>query len=374
VRPPGVYRAVAEPPTRGAWVAACVSAEAVALARARGYLGRGSCAGGVQPVLKPVIAVAGDVVELGPDSVAVNGQRLPDSASADVDSVGRALPYPISRRYLVAPGELWLVSTRVPNSWDSRYLGQVQCHRSAWWRGPSGRSSDAPSVRRCLFRGAPMTALASDHLDLSARLSSRHRRRHTPLPRGAGRRRWGGVAIRESPPRGRAFLSGVDPRWQRSTVKASYSRNGRNASWAAHGTYLAREGAQREGGKGRGFAAEQEGIDLTATVRGWQRAGDVRLWKFIVSPEHAERLDLNAHTRGLVSQMERDLGTRLEWVAIAHYNTDNPHVRLLVPGRDAQAEALQLHPARYARSAPAERAVRRPRAGVSGVEREPPGG
>jgi type IV secretory pathway protease TraF len=41
-----------------------VSAEAAALARARGYLGRGSCAGGVQPVLKPVIAVAGDVVEL----------------------------------------------------------------------------------------------------------------------------------------------------------------------------------------------------------------------------------------------------------------------------------------------------------------------
>jgi conjugative transfer signal peptidase TraF len=90
--PPGVYRAVAEPPARGAWVAACVSLEAAALARARGYLGRGSCAGGVQPVLKPVIAVAGDVVELGPDGVAVNGQRLPDSASADVDSVGRALP------------------------------------------------------------------------------------------------------------------------------------------------------------------------------------------------------------------------------------------------------------------------------------------
>jgi type IV secretory pathway protease TraF len=36
-----------------------------------------------------------------------------------------ALPHPISRRYLVPPGELWLVSTRVPNSWDSRYLGPI---------------------------------------------------------------------------------------------------------------------------------------------------------------------------------------------------------------------------------------------------------
>jgi len=127
-------------------------------------------------------------------------------------------------------------------------------------------------------------------------------------------------------------------------VKASYSRNGRSASWAAHGTYLAREGAQREGGKGRGFAAGQEGIDLSATLRSWQRAGDARLWKFIVSPEHAERLDLTAHTRALVSEMERDLGTHLEWVAIAHYNTDNPHVHLLVRGRDARGQALQIHP------------------------------
>ena len=127
-------------------------------------------------------------------------------------------------------------------------------------------------------------------------------------------------------------------------MKASYSRNGRSASWAAHGTYLAREGAQREGGKGRGFSAEQDGIDLPSTLRGWQRAGDERLWKFIVSPEHAERLDLKAHTRALVSHMERDLGTRLEWVAIDHYNTDNSHVHLLVRGRDARGQGLQIHP------------------------------
>ena len=189
-----------------------------------------------------------------------------------------------------------------------------------------------------------MMALASDHLELAARLGSRHRRRRPPLPRRARRNRWRAGRLGGGRGRGRAFLTGVDARWQRSTVKASYSRNGRSASWAAHGTYLAREGAQREGGKGRGFSAEREGIDLTATLRGWQRAGDARLWKFIVSPEHAERLDLKAHTRALVSHMERDLGTRLEWVAIDHYNTDNPHVHLLVRGRDARGQALQIHP------------------------------
>src|SRR5262249_51621646 len=90
--------------------------------------------------------------------------------------------------------------------------------------------------------------------------------------------------------------------------------------------------------------AEQEGINLSQTLRGWQRSGDARLWKFIVSPEHADRLDLKAHTRALVSHMERDLGTRLEWVAIDHHNTDNAHVHLLVRGRDARGQALQIHP------------------------------
>jgi hypothetical protein len=58
--------AVAGLPTRGSRVAACVSPHSTALARARGYLGPGLCASGVQSVLEPVVGVAGDVVELGP--------------------------------------------------------------------------------------------------------------------------------------------------------------------------------------------------------------------------------------------------------------------------------------------------------------------
>src|SRR5439155_1981744 len=123
-------------------------------------------------------------------------------------------------------------------------------------------------------------AIPSDHLELSARLASHHRRRRPPGRGRARRGRWGARQRGSRLGRGRAFLGAVDARWQRSTVKTSYSRNGRSASWAAHGTYLAREGAQRGGGKGRGFSAEQEGIDIPATLRSWQRAGDERLWKF----------------------------------------------------------------------------------------------
>ncbi len=121
--PRGLYRTVAGEPTRGAWVVACVNPQRAALARARGYLGPGPCLGGVQPVLKRVIAIAGDVVEIGPEAVTVNGQRLPDSSTAASDSLGRDLQHVAWGRHVVGLDELWLVSTRVPNGWDSRYLG-----------------------------------------------------------------------------------------------------------------------------------------------------------------------------------------------------------------------------------------------------------
>jgi len=140
--PRGLYHAVAGTPTRGAWVAACVSPEAAALGRARGYLGAGPCIGGVQPVIKPVVALAGDVVELGPEAVIVNSQRLPRSSSAELDSLGLSLSHAVWGRHLVGADEFWLVSTRVPNSWDSRYLGpfsRSQVRAVAWpvwtWSG-----------------------------------------------------------------------------------------------------------------------------------------------------------------------------------------------------------------------------------------------
>jgi conjugative transfer signal peptidase TraF len=76
-------------------------------------------------VLKPVVAVAGDVVQIGPEAVTVNGQRLASSSTAASDSLGRELPHVAWGRHVVGADELWLVSVRVRNSWDSRYLGPI---------------------------------------------------------------------------------------------------------------------------------------------------------------------------------------------------------------------------------------------------------
>ena len=182
-----------------------------------------------------------------------------------------------------------------------------------------------------------------EQLALEVELRGPRRRRRDPLPR----RRGAGPPGRRGRGRvrgGEALLLGSVARRQRSTVKVSYAERGRGARWRAHGAYLAREGAQRPGEKGRGFNADRDDLDLAQTLKGWEAAGDARLFKLVVSPEQAARLDLRAHARALVAGMERDLGTRLEWVAIDHYNTDHPHLHILVRGRDDHGRPLTLDP------------------------------
>jgi len=128
---------------------------------------------------------------------------------------------------------------------------------------------------------------------------------------------------------------------RRSVVKASFRRNLHKASWARHARYLARDRAQREDGKGLGFDATRADIDMVAVVRDWERSDEL-MWSFIISPEDGSRIDLHEHARGLVAGMARDLGTRLEWVAIDHHNTDDAHVHLLVRGVRDDGRTLKI--------------------------------
>jgi type IV secretory pathway VirD2 relaxase len=93
-----------------------------------------------------------------------------------------------------------------------------------------------------------------------------------------------------------------------------------------------REGVTRDRADARMFNARSDDADTRAFA---ERCEDDRHhFRFTVSPEDAtEMKDLRAFTRELVSDAERDLGTRLDWVAVDHWNTDNPHVHVLVSGR-----------------------------------------
>lgn len=132
-------------------------------------------------------------------------------------------------------------------------------------------------------------------------------------------------------------------RARRVVVKARYVKfagKGAKAA-AAHLRYLQRDGTTREGERGPLYNAEQDVADGKAFLE--RGKGDRRQFRFIVAPEDgAEYRDLRSVTRRLMQQMEQDLGTRLEWVAVDHFNTGHPHTHIVLRGIDDRGKNLVI--------------------------------
>src|SRR3546814_8629287 len=70
-------------------------------------------------------------------------------------------------------------------------------------------------------------------------------------------------------------------------------------------------------------------------------AGDRHHFRFIVAPEDGAHYDdLKPVVRRLMVQAEKDLGTRLDWVAVDHFNTGHPHSHIIVRGNDETGKDL----------------------------------
>jgi hypothetical protein len=120
-----------------------------------------------------------------------------------------------------------------------------------------------------------------------------------------------------------------------------YSPNRITGQWRAHGRYITRESVtQRQ--EARVFGDQGEVVAPPEVLDRWQKAGDPRLWKMIISPEFGERIDLKQLTGDLMRKLEKDLDTRLEWVAIPHCNTEHPHVHVALRGIKADGSPLHL--------------------------------
>jgi conjugative transfer signal peptidase TraF len=142
--PVGIYSTARDAPDRGSIVLACLPSDVATFAKLRGYVPRGgSCPGGVLPVGKPIVALAGDTVVVTTTGLLVNGIPAPNSEPLSRDTKGRPLPRPQPGQYVVGADELWLVSEYSRFSFDSRYFGpvdadQVRGHvRMLWTAGTS---------------------------------------------------------------------------------------------------------------------------------------------------------------------------------------------------------------------------------------------
>ena len=125
-------------------------------------------------------------------------------------------------------------------------------------------------------------------------------------------------------------------------VKARVVRHrAKGTPLSAHLVYLRREGVTKDGAAGLMFDAQGDDADHRAFAE--RCDGDRHHFRFIVSPEDAEQLsDLRAFTRDLMAQAERDLGTKLDWIGVDHWNTDNPHIHVIVRGRADEGSDLVI--------------------------------
>lgn len=124
--PVGLYVISRSPPGRGTLVLACLPRSVAHFAHERGYVPRGgSCAGELVPLGKAVVALPGDTVQMTPTGLMVNNTLLTGSSPLERDSRGRLLPRLPFGIYPVKSGELWLLSTASPRSFDSRYFGAI---------------------------------------------------------------------------------------------------------------------------------------------------------------------------------------------------------------------------------------------------------
>lgn len=130
-------------------------------------------------------------------------------------------------------------------------------------------------------------------------------------------------------------------RARRAVVKASLIRlQGKAGQVArAHMRYIQRDGVTREGLPGELYGPETDRADGDDFLK--CTAGDRHQFRFIVSAEDGvEYPDLKPYVRRLMTQVEQDLGTKLDWVAVDHFNTERPHTHIVLRGVDDRGENL----------------------------------
>ena len=109
----------------------------------------------------------------------------------------------------------------------------------------------------------------------------------------------------------------------------------------AHLRYLERDGVTRDGEKGRAYSAFENEADGRAFIERGRE--DRHQFRFIVAPEDAGEMgDLRGFTRDLMRQMEKDLDTRLDWIAVDHHNTGHPHTHIIVRGVTDDGKILNI--------------------------------
>jgi type IV secretory pathway VirD2 relaxase len=213
-----------------------------------------------------------------------------------------------------------------PGVSDTLSIGLMMSQDDDNFRVRPGRSSDrgAGSGRKAKSLAAQVKRAAgrSGYTRSLARSSGRKSGRRGQGARGRGRNAM--LRIHRPANARRVVVMARVVRHQGARFRA--------APLGRHLSYLKRDGVTKDGRDASLFDARSDRADGDAFAE--RCADDRHHFRFIVSPEDASQMDdLHAFTRELMADMARDLDTELDWVAVDHWNTDNPHIHVLVRGR-----------------------------------------
>lgn len=100
----------------------------------------------------------------------------------------------------------------------------------------------------------------------------------------------------------------------------------------AHLRYLVRDGAATLDHEPQFFSADRtQPPDIDDFFERCE--DDKHQFRIILSPENGHQLDLEEYTRDVMQRVEQDVASNLDWVAVVHRNTDNPHVHIVLRGK-----------------------------------------
>src|ERR1700735_2068491 len=150
--------------------------------------------------------------------------------------------------------------------------------------------------------------------------------------------------------------SKTSPFQRRAVVNVRYSNAKTPGGWKAHGTYVERESAKgrdvddgkhgvenevQTASQDRLGLAKEHSLDSLAGL--WQKAGDQRIFKVIISPEDSD-VDFQRTTSDMIARIGQHTGAPVEWAGVVHRNTDHPHAHLILRGKLPSGGALKLPP------------------------------
>jgi hypothetical protein len=143
------------------------------------------------------------------------------------------------------------------------------------------------------------------------------------------------------------------PFQRRCIVNVRYASGRTPGGWKAHGTYVERESAKEgvrdkgEFDRGEENTGDRLGLaksgSLSSLADSWQKGGDERIFKIILSPEDAGA-DFKSIAGAVISRIEEHTGSPVSWGGVIHRNTNHPHAHLIVRGRTQAHEPLKLPP------------------------------